>query len=219
VIIASERVLVRFCGCKQILADEAPRFRDLLVTLFNLHFHPAQRDGRRGRIVGNYQMYRTFGVATTTAAIGIAALSLTEPAHAGNGSAVGVGLVGFGIGAILGSMLAPPEVYFIPPPPPDYYDYYGPIYYGPPPAPPRPHNNRLYPRSSTTPSHAATNNRQTGPISTKAAKTETPTSAAQKVEAKFKAAQAKAKRNGVQTLTQADIEGLSSDQIKQLRGY
>jgi hypothetical protein len=207
VIIASERVLVRFCGCKQILADEAPRFRDLLVTLFNLHFHPAQRDGQRGRIVGNYQMYRTFGVATTTAAIGIAALSLTEPAHAGNGSAVGVG------------MLAPPEVYFIPPPPPDYYDYYGPIYYGPPPAPPRPHNNRLYPRSSTTPSHAATNNRQTGPISTKAAKTETLTSAAQKVEAKFKAAQAKAKRNGVQTLTQADIEGLSSDQIKQLRGY
>jgi hypothetical protein len=90
---------------------------------------------------------------------------------------------------------------------------------GHPPAPPRPHNNRLYPRSSTTPSHAATNNRQTGPISTKAAKTETPTSAAQKVGAKFKAAQAKAKRNGVQTLTQADIEGLSSDQIKQLRGY
>ena len=36
---------------------------------------------------------------------------------------------------------------------------------------------------------------------------------------KFKAAQAKAQRNGVETLTQADIEGLSIEQIKQLRGY
>jgi hypothetical protein len=36
---------------------------------------------------------------------------------------------------------------------------------------------------------------------------------------KFKAAQAKAQKNGVETLTQEDIEGLSIEQIKKLRGY
>ena len=36
---------------------------------------------------------------------------------------------------------------------------------------------------------------------------------------RFKAAQAKAKLGGVHTLTQKDIEGLSLEQIKQLRGY
>jgi hypothetical protein len=38
-------------------------------------------------------------------------------------------------------------------------------------------------------------------------------------KAKFKTAQAKAQKNGVETLTQEDIEGLSIEQIKQLRGY
>jgi hypothetical protein len=38
-------------------------------------------------------------------------------------------------------------------------------------------------------------------------------------QAKFKAAQEKAKLSGVQTLTQEDIEGLSHEQIKELRGY
>jgi hypothetical protein len=38
-------------------------------------------------------------------------------------------------------------------------------------------------------------------------------------ESKFKAAQTKARRDGVETLTQKDIEGLSLEQIKQLRGY
>ena len=38
-------------------------------------------------------------------------------------------------------------------------------------------------------------------------------------EAKFKAAQAKAEKVGVHKLTQEDIEGLSHEQIKQLRGY
>jgi hypothetical protein len=41
----------------------------------------------------------------------------------------------------------------------------------------------------------------------------------QEAEVKFKAAQAKAKLGGVHTLTQKDIEGLSLEQIKQLRGY
>jgi len=38
-------------------------------------------------------------------------------------------------------------------------------------------------------------------------------------ESKFKAAQTKADKVGVQELTQEDIEGLSYEQIKQLRGY
>ena len=41
----------------------------------------------------------------------------------------------------------------------------------------------------------------------------------QGAEAKFKAAQTKAKLSGVHTLTQKDIEGLSYEQIKELRGY
>jgi hypothetical protein len=38
-------------------------------------------------------------------------------------------------------------------------------------------------------------------------------------EAKLRAAQEKAKISGVHTLTQEDIDGLSYEQIKQLRGY
>jgi hypothetical protein len=83
-------------------------------------------------------MCKAFRIPVATAAIGIAALSLTAPAHAGNGSAVGAGLVGFGVGAILGSALTPQTVYVAPPPPPVYYVpppppvYYGPVVYGPP---------------------------------------------------------------------------------------
>ena len=38
-------------------------------------------------------------------------------------------------------------------------------------------------------------------------------------EAKFRAAQEKANLTGVHTLTQEDIDGLSPEQIKELRGY
>ena len=41
----------------------------------------------------------------------------------------------------------------------------------------------------------------------------------QETEAKFKAAEAKAKREGVDSLTREDIEGLSLEQLKELRGY
>ena len=73
-------------------------------------------------------MHQAFRTAVAAAAIATAALSLTLPAQAGPRSAVGAGLVGFGIGAILGSMMAPPDLYFGPPPP----GYYGPAVYGPP---------------------------------------------------------------------------------------
>jgi len=76
-------------------------------------------------------MCKAFRIPVATAAIGIAALSLTAPAHAGNGSAVGAGLVGFGVGAILGSALTPQTVY-VAPPPPVYYAPPPPVYVGPP---------------------------------------------------------------------------------------
>ncbi len=80
--------------------------------------------------------FRITTVATVT--MGIAALSLTAPAYAGT-SDVGAGLVGFGIGAIIGSALTPQAVYVAPPPPPVYYVpppppvYYGPTVYVAPP--------------------------------------------------------------------------------------
>ena len=38
-------------------------------------------------------------------------------------------------------------------------------------------------------------------------------------KAKFKAAEAKAKREGVDSLTSEDIEGLTPEQLKEIRGY
>lgn len=48
---------------------------------------------------------------------------------------------------------------------------------------------------------------------------EGPGSVEQEAETKYKAAEAKAKREGVHSLTSEDIQGLSPDQIKELRGY
>jgi hypothetical protein len=170
-------------------------------------------------------MHKALRLTVATAAIGIAALSLNQPARAGN-SDIGAGLVGFGIGAILGSMMGPPEVYFVPPPP-DYYgpvvygppDYDGPVVYGPMPRTPREYGERAYPRTrAATPPTA--HQQAPGPARPKAAKKEAPRVAVvQKSDVKFKAAQAKAKRDGVHTLTQKDIEGLSVAQLKQIRGY
>ena len=57
-------------------------------------------------------------------------------ASAGNGNAIGAGLFGLGVGAIVGSALTPREVYVVPspPPPPAYYGpaaYYGPLPWSP----------------------------------------------------------------------------------------
>jgi hypothetical protein len=65
----------------------------------------------------------------TAGLIGVAVLSSPAPAGAGNG--VAAGLVGFGIGAVVGSALTPREVYVVPAPPPPAY--YGPVAYGAPP--------------------------------------------------------------------------------------
>jgi hypothetical protein len=58
-----------------------------------------------------------------------------------------------------------------------------------------------------------------GTLPSAKAKTGVITASKQKPEAKLKLAQAKAKRDGVASLTKEDIEGLSPEQIKQLRGY
>ena len=75
---------------------------------------------------------RTLKSIAAAALIGTAALTLPAPAEAGRGNGWGAGLLGFGVGAIVGSALAPREVYVVP----DYdYEpaYYGPAAYGPPP--------------------------------------------------------------------------------------
>jgi hypothetical protein len=75
----------------------------------------------------------TLKAIAAAAMIGTAALALPAPAEAGRGSNLGAGLLGFGIGAIVGSALTPREVYVVPPD--DDYEpaYYGPVGYGPPP--------------------------------------------------------------------------------------
>lgn len=85
---------------------------------------------------------RTLKAIAAAALIGLGTLTLSAPAEAGRGyghghgygggNAWGAGLIGFGVGAIVGSALvAPREVYVVPPPPPEP-TYYGPVSYGPP---------------------------------------------------------------------------------------
>ena len=82
----------------------------------------------------------TLKAIAAAALIGVASLTLPAPAEAGHGyyyhghggNAWGAGLLGFGIGAIVGSALTPREVY-VAPPPPAYRAYYSPAAYGPPP--------------------------------------------------------------------------------------
>ena len=74
-------------------------------------------------------MYRSNQTAMAiTAAIGMAFL----PSATSAGDSLGAGLLGFGVGAIVGSALTPREVYVVPPPPPPPA-YYGPAAYGPEP--------------------------------------------------------------------------------------
>lgn len=72
-------------------------------------------------------MSRANIAAMITAVIGMAFL----PSVASAGDSLGAGLLGFGVGAIVGSALTPGEVYVVPPPPPP--GYYGRAAYGPEP--------------------------------------------------------------------------------------
>jgi hypothetical protein len=181
-------------------------------------------------------MHKPIRVTVATAAVATVALLFTAPAQAGNGSAVGAGLVGFGIGAILGSALTPQAVYVGPPPPDYYYDpYYDDAYYDDPyyddpyytdgsvgyesPPPSNWHGSRTYSRSKTPSPHATANVPQSAPRRS----TRTPIHSGaveQGSEAKLKAAQAKAEKlGGVEKLTSEDVDGLSREQLKKLRGY
>jgi hypothetical protein len=119
-------------------------------------------------------MHKLIRVTVATAAVATVALLFTAPAQAGNGSAVGAGLVGLGIGAILGSALTPQAVYVGPPPPDYYYDPYyddayyddpyydGPVGYEPPP-PSNWYGSRTYSRSKTPSPHVTANVPQSAP--------------------------------------------------------
>jgi hypothetical protein len=80
---------------------------------------------------------RTVKAVTAAALMGIAALGLPSTAEAGHwhghggGWGWGAGLAGFGVGALVGSALAPREVYVEPDD--DYEPVAGPVGYGPPP--------------------------------------------------------------------------------------
>jgi hypothetical protein len=99
--------------------------------------------------------------------------------------------------------------------PPNYDGQGG---YGLPPRTPSGYGNRPYPPSNTPPHVTADAQRPVASRST-TAKTGVITTSKEKMEAKFKYAEAKAKRDGVDSLTKEDVEGLSPEQMKQLRGY
>src|SRR5690349_20746042 len=61
-------------------------------------------------------------------AAAVSSIAFSTPVYAGNGNAIGAGLLGLGIGAIVGSALTPQTVYVEPAP-----VYAGPVAYGPPP--------------------------------------------------------------------------------------
>jgi type IV pilus biogenesis protein CpaD/CtpE len=67
--------------------------------------------------------------------------------------------------------------------------------------------------AKSSPPHPTTVKKSSKPTQVTAVKSQSD------ADAKWKAAQEKATVNGVETLNQKDIEGLSLEQIKQLRGY
>jgi hypothetical protein len=116
------------------------------------------------------------------------------------------GIAEFDIEAILGSVLAPAEAYLLPPPPAVI-----------PRRTRKSYSDHSYARSKA-PSPVAAYGARSG------AKQSTPATihtgnVAQELEARFKSAQAKATKVGVENLTKEDIDGLSSAQLKELRGY
>ena len=105
----------------------------------------------------------------------------------------------------------PPAVYA--PPPPMAYAPRQPVGYAPPP--PGPHGRSSY-AVSETPRPAAP---MTWHASKRWAEVKTGARDGQDSQAKFKAAQVKAAKLGVENLTKEDVDGLTVAQIKELRGY
>jgi hypothetical protein len=141
------------------------------------------------------------------AAVAMALLSCTAPPRQVNGTAISFGIAGFDdVEATLGSVLAPAEAYVLPP-----------LSSVIPRQTRKSYSDRSYARSKTTSRVDAYGPRP-------GAKRSTPVkirtdNVEQELVAKFKAAQAKATKVGVENLTKEDIDGLSSAQLKELRGY
>ena len=141
------------------------------------------------------------------AAVGMALLSCTAPPVQGNGAAISFGIAGLDIGAILGSVLAPAEAYVLPPLHPVI-----------PRRTRKSYSDRSYARFKTPSPVAAAYGPRPGAKQSTPVKIRTD-NVEQELVAKFKAAQAKATKVGVENLTKEDIDGLSSAQLKELRGY
>jgi hypothetical protein len=122
-----------------------------------------------------------------------------------NGAALSFGIAGFDdVEAILGSVLAPAEAYVLPS-----------LSSVIPRQTRKSYRDRSYARSKTpSPAYGS----RPGAKQSTAVKIRTD-NVEQKLVAKFKAAQAKATKVGVENLTKEDIDGLSSAQLKELRGY
>lgn len=150
-------------------------------------------------------------VATT---IGLTALAFTNPALARDGDANDFEIAVSEIGAILDGLLASTRVYVVSP---SYY-YYGPTTYRR--SAPNGYGNRKPPGAKRRPQPAA-HGLQTAPTRSKTATAGvSPVTVELDPAAKLKAAKAKAaKLGGVEKLTREDIDGLSREQLKQLRGY
>jgi hypothetical protein len=135
----------------------------------------------------------------------MALLSCTAPPRQVNGEALSFGIAGFDdVEAILGSVLAPAEAYVLPP-----------LSSVIPHQTRKSYRDRSYARSKTpSPAYGS----RPGAKQSTAVKIRTD-NVEQKLVAKFKAAQAKATKVGVENLTKEDIDGLSSAQLKELRGY
>jgi hypothetical protein len=113
----------------------------------------------------------------------------------------------------------PPVAYA--PPPPMAYAPRPPVGYAPPPPPvayappPGPYGRSSYGVSETPPPAAP----MTWHASKRWAEVKTGARNGQDSQAKFKAAQAKAAKLGVENLTKEDVDGLTVAQLKELRGY
>jgi hypothetical protein len=142
---------------------------------------------------------------TIMAAVGMALLSCTAPPRQVNGAALSFGIAGFDdVEAILGSVLAPAEAYVLPS-----------LSSVIPRQTRKSYRDRSYARSKTpSPAYGS----RPGAKQSTAVKIRTD-NVEQKLVAKFKAAQAKATKVGVENLTKEDIDGLNSAQLKELRGY
>jgi hypothetical protein len=144
---------------------------------------------------------------TVLAAVGMALPSCTAPPRQVNGAALSFGIAGFDdVEAILGSVLAPAEAYVLPP-----------LSSVIPRRTRKSYNDRSYARPKAPSPVAAYGPRpgakQSTPVKIRTDDVE------QGLVTKLKAAQAKATKVGVENLTKEDIDGLSSAQLKELRGY